>query len=76
MISSKDLIIGYVTTRGIVNKKKKIILPGSTFSVIEIVQVNGITCYVTNKIHKIYRDGTYEPLIILENLVKEFRVLP
>lgn len=72
MITAKDLIIGFVTTKSIVNSKKRLMLPGTTFPVVEIVQVHGLTCYITNKVHKVHSDGTYEPLIIMENLVKEY----
>lgn len=73
MITKTDLIIGYLTTIDVTGKSGKVFLPGETFAVTEIVEVNGMKAYITNKIHKAFKDGTFEPLVIMENMVKEFR---
>jgi hypothetical protein len=70
MITCKDLIIGHVKT--IELKGKKACISSKTFAVTEIIEVHGLTRYITNVAQRVFPDGTFEPLVVLENLVKEF----
>lgn len=71
MLTKDDLIIGYVRTKEI--RHGTFFIPSATYAVTEVIQVNGVTCYVTNVAHKVFPDRTFLPLVVTENMAMRFR---